>query len=433
MDKERELKIKEEIYNLLLLESQTLLFAYEPLSDTLDCSYCGANNERQTKKVENFIADITNSQIIFYEHWQQFRDIFAAAACSYTDGEFDFKANFNQVGYRWYRATYKSLISADGNVDAVIGKVVDIDKIKVGELQAAEQRKYLQAVISSSLFVFDFSLLYLDYSLISINEDKAKDFYDWERYAALWQNLDLLHPEDVERYKQSWNIKLLRQRYFSGERSFSGQYRLKKLDGQWAWVSLTIHLMEGEELGEIKSIVYWQIIDDKQLLENALRQKAEIDMMTGLHNRRSSEELVTQAIVNDKGQHFSVFAVFDVDDFKSVNDCYGHPMGDRVLRGVAQKAKSSLRHIDIIGRIGGDEFCFLMRDILGHEVAEERAALLCSRIHSLGEELGLDLLVSLSIGLTVVKSEDKNFDDVFVKADKALYRAKAKGKDGYSF
>ena len=122
--------------------------------------------------------------------------------------------------------------------------------------------------------------------------------------------------------------------------------------------------------------------------------------------------------------------VIDVDDFKDVNDSHGHDMGDKILMKVANALSTSFRSNDVICRMGGDEFIVIMMNVPSErtDIIEARVQNLFSKLK---EEDGLPN-VTVSIGVAFNDYED-DLDDLLKKADKALYKAKGRGKDTFAF
>lgn len=173
----------------------------------------------------------------------------------------------------------------------------------------------------------------------------------------------------------------------------------------------------------------------KQLLirENAeLSEKTEKDLFTGVLNKASFVERVNNELANLKGQEYGVLLVIDVDDFKSVNDQYGHLAGDEVLKKISQLLLTITRQTDHVGRIGGDEFCIFMNNVQNSSLLESKVERLMMTISNIPLVLAPDYKISVSIGIAE-SSSCCNFDTLFTKADEALYEAKAKGKNTFVF
>jgi diguanylate cyclase (GGDEF)-like protein len=158
------------------------------------------------------------------------------------------------------------------------------------------------------------------------------------------------------------------------------------------------------------------------------------DELTDCYNRRYLEQGIRQEL--DRGRrssHSLAIVLCDIDNFKSINDSYGHAIGDQVLAGVAARMRDAIRHdVDWIARYGGEEFVIVLP-----ETTLEGADSLADRIRSSLSSRAFatvygELKVSASFGVTAVQLEpdlDIGFDDLFNHADRMLYRAKAEGRD----
>jgi diguanylate cyclase (GGDEF)-like protein/PAS domain S-box-containing protein len=171
-------------------------------------------------------------------------------------------------------------------------------------------------------------------------------------------------------------------------------------------------------------------ITERKVLERSLVHLAATDPLTGLANRRHFLDQMALALARQQ-RHDTVTALLmlDLDWFKKVNDRYGHATGDEVLRHVAAVMTTSLRRIDLLGRLGGEEFAILLPDTEAdgaHEFAErlrQRVTAQPARTES-GE-----IRVTLSIGVTPFSPQDGDIDAILARADRALYRAKENGRD----
>ena len=169
----------------------------------------------------------------------------------------------------------------------------------------------------------------------------------------------------------------------------------------------------------------------QQLLQKQkeLKVMSEIDDMTKLFNKRTTEQLVADTLSKQSGK-MHAFMTIDIDNFKAVNDIFGHKVGDHTIYVVAGILSSNFRDTDYIGRVGGDEFVVLMRNIDSKDHARAKAASLIKIIKE-KEKLTIPQNISLSIGLAFSDNNDHTYTDLFNKADKALYNAKAVGKCCY--
>lgn len=173
----------------------------------------------------------------------------------------------------------------------------------------------------------------------------------------------------------------------------------------------------------------------RDLYEQSLSM-ALIDSLTGLYNRRYLETYLKGLMGNTvEFRKPLALLILDIDHFKAVNDTYGHIVGDRVLRTVAETLISGLRSVDMIARLGGEEFVVVMP-----ETSEDFAMSVAERLRRRVSETsifyeGLEeaISVNISIGLTLRIAEDKTAEDLMKRADQALYEAKNTGRNRVVF
>mgnify|MGYP003636814929 CR=1 FL=1 len=161
-----------------------------------------------------------------------------------------------------------------------------------------------------------------------------------------------------------------------------------------------------------------------------LTRLATTDFLTGVWNRRRFMELgeAEVARVRRSGRSFGM-AMMDVDHFKSVNDTHGHDAGDNVLRALAEACVDRLRNVDIVGRMGGEEFALILP-----ETDPQGAMLTVERLREYLSELAIPidsgtLTVTVSIGVTTVRDPSDTIEGALKRADEALYKAKGSGRN----
>jgi diguanylate cyclase (GGDEF)-like protein len=157
------------------------------------------------------------------------------------------------------------------------------------------------------------------------------------------------------------------------------------------------------------------------------------DVLTGLANRELFRERMEQAVANSgRGQEFAVLFL-DLDRFKSVNDTFGHQVGDQLLRGVADRLLACVREVDTVARLGGDEFVILQ---VGLKMPDH-AAILARRVLKVLRApfflAGQELIVGTSIGIAVAPDDGHSADTLIRKSDRALYVAKSAGRGTFHF
>ncbi len=172
-------------------------------------------------------------------------------------------------------------------------------------------------------------------------------------------------------------------------------------------------------------------ITDIYNLKEDLKKQAATDSLTGLYNRRFFLE-TAERIFSESGRYDNPLAliIMDIDLFKSINDSYGHPVGDVVLQFISKHISGFIRKEDVFARIGGEEFAFLLPNthITSAQDLAEKIRISVSEQTISGEWNGT-IKPKLSLGISHRRETDSSFDAVYIRADKALYTAKHKGRN----
>ncbi|MEU8659471.1 diguanylate cyclase, partial [Actinoplanes philippinensis] len=164
-------------------------------------------------------------------------------------------------------------------------------------------------------------------------------------------------------------------------------------------------------------------------LFSRVQELATTDELTGQHNRRHFYAIagaLVQAAARNGRQLAAV--MLDIDKFKTINDTYGHGVGDEVIRTVAARIRSRLRHSDVLGRYGGEEFAAVLPDHEGHAADLAERVRLAVSSEPVPTQAG-PLAVTISVGLTSLDDHDSTLDELLARADHALYRAKEAGRN----
>ncbi len=173
-------------------------------------------------------------------------------------------------------------------------------------------------------------------------------------------------------------------------------------------------------------------ITKQQAQIDQLKIKAEKDLLTGLYNKVTSENLASNLFINGNPMHDQyILMIIDVDNFKKVNDIHGHLFGDILLAQLSDHLKDIFRSEDIIGRLGGDEFIVVMKNFSTYSFLHRKARNICTAFNKTFEHDTQKIEISSSIGIAYYPMHGTDFTTLYKNADKALYSAKAKGKNNY--
>jgi diguanylate cyclase (GGDEF)-like protein/PAS domain S-box-containing protein len=228
-------------------------------------------------------------------------------------------------------------------------------------------------------------------------------------------------------YEQLWS-SVLQNGYWSGE------IWNRRKDGSVFPEWLSIAAIKDDK-GIVKEFVavFSDITKHKQD-EEKIRYQANFDALTGLPNRSLLMDRLTQAILSANREHWKLALLFiDLDQFKVVNDTFGHVTGDELLQQVAERIRSSVREADTVARFGGDEFVILLQDIGDLDAA----ALVASKvIETLTRAFTLyerEIYIGASVGITIYPDDAATAGALLRNADMAMYQAKERGRNNYQF
>ena len=237
--------------------------------------------------------------------------------------------------------------------------------------------------------------------------------------------LERIHPSDRPAFDQALSDHLAGR-----TASFEAEYRIRDRAGEDRWMLVRGVAVTGASGKAFRIAGSQSEITDRKKAESKLRYDALHDSLTGLPNRayffQSLEKTVKEASENPAGDFALLF--LDLDQFKNVNDTYGHQAGDRCLALIAGRLKNVLRRGEMLARLGGDEFGVIISDLKDPTVATQ----VSDRVHlTLTEPITLDgkeVFVSASIGITLWSQRPRSAETLVGEADEAMYQAKNSGK-----
>lgn len=200
------------------------------------------------------------------------------------------------------------------------------------------------------------------------------------------------------------------------------------------WMKITCEGIYNNE-GELVNVIgYFQDVTkqiEKEVVALEEKKYAQFDSLTGIYNRRMGEILIQNLLSQQNQNHTSALLMIDLDDFKQINDNFGHLIGDHVLKSVSNCIQKNLNEDDIFCRLGGDEFLVYTNIVLIDELKEKIEKITnCIGTHN-GCESNRKVQVTLSIGVSLSPKQGNDLQTLYQKADVALYYVKSHGKNNY--
>lgn len=206
------------------------------------------------------------------------------------------------------------------------------------------------------------------------------------------------------------------------------------LEGEDTWFQCNYRIIKSKEGKPVRIIGKMTDVTKHRMEINYLAKKANRDGLTGLYNKEATEQVIEKYLEVSKHLNSKhAFIVIDLDNFKQINDTFGHPYGDQVLKEMSADLKTLFRHDDIVGRIGGDEFIVFMKNYQNWEEVYVKVSSICSTLFKTYTQDGRAIGVSSSIGVALSPEDGLSFKCLYQYADTALYKSKLSGKNKFSF
>jgi len=312
-------------------------------------------------------------------------------------------------------------VLAAGKVSSVLGIADNITERRLSEWRLEESRQMLQLVIDNipqRVFWKDTELYFLGCNK-AFSEDAGLDD---PRQIVGKTDMDFPWKEEAEAYRQD-DLYAMR----SGRAKINYEEAQHRGDGTLNWLR-TSKIPLADARGQTVGVLcMYEDITERKRIEHRLEHMALYDSLTGLPNRSHFLARLEHAISKAKREGGQIgLMYFDIDKFKRINDTHGHDVGDAVLAQFAARVAGAIRESDVVGRLGGDEFCLLVENLPNAEAAHTLAAKLIDVMRPamrVGETV---LQIGTSIGIAC-HQPGMSADELIRCADQAMYRAKQDG------
>lgn len=248
-----------------------------------------------------------------------------------------------------------------------------------------------------------------------------------------WGAAAVAEDEDVRRFYRTLTPEGLEERFRLGQTSVHFEYLRRFPDGETRWVRDETHLLRDPDTGDLMAFNLLQDITEEKQRTRALEHAAETDAMTGLYTHDAVLGHIARYLEMEGRAGTHALFMLDIDDFKTVNDTFGHAAGDGCILAVVSRARRLFRARDILGRLGGDEFLILTKNVQSGEAVRRRARELVQTLRfSFAGPDGRPIPLSVSVGAALIKpGAVPDIAALHARIDAAMYRAKRAGKARY--
>lgn len=391
----------------------------------LDISVLAANRDFMRMTGREWVADETDlsgdlSELIPSYALRGFSD--AIHQCSLTRQGMEAEFAFDFDGsHSYWRCVFSPVLSEDGRTERVFLTALDITEKHQLRRALDQSHEKLERILGNA---HDSIIVCGEDQKITRVNYSAEALFGYSESELVGQPIDILIPEDSRpahpEYMENFKASPIPARTMHERSEVQG---LKK-NGSIFWADISISKSQSGEGMEFTAIV--RDVSEKLRLLERLKRESVTDPLTGLYNRRHLTASAEKAVASAQRHSRPLsFILFDLDNFKQVNDKFGHHVGDVVLRKCAEAIGQEARESDTCARFGGEEFCILLDEATG-EQARELAERLRRRLSTI--EIADNQSLTASFGVAAWQ-QGWSVDDLFRHADDRLYVAKSNGKN----
>ncbi|MEG2377504.1 MAG: sensor domain-containing diguanylate cyclase, partial [Clostridia bacterium] len=425
---EQALRISEERYRVAIKNTNHIIFDYNVASKELLYSSDAVNAYGLPQLVHNAPQAISDSGAICPESMAEYLSCFDRIIAGEATTCCTVKSKTLDGTIVWNKITLSAIYDDSGNAIRAVGSIEDISHEKELEQKAQKEERYRDLLTKNALINYEIDFtnnVYLrGHEHLSSLSNLANDY---SKILAFISKRNV-YVDDRAKFLKTFSVEHVLSEFNAGVTRIELEYR--KIDsGDPIWVKCSLCLLFDDDLNIVRGFSIVNDINEQKQHEFTLRDRAERDLQTGLYNKVSTEQRIDDFLISDDAQNgISAFMLIDIDNFKLVNDRLGHAYGDTALLKMAQILISLFRENDVIGRIGGDEFVVFVKNLHASELAEHKAADICRAFRDLFT-VADDMRITASVGISILPYDGSSFDELYQKADIALYRAKNAGKD----
>ena len=428
---EEELRVREEEYRIAVRQSDKFVFRYDIAEKT---AYLPPESAEQLhcSAIVSLPEHLDRCGIVNADSKDALNELFAQIEVGKRPtGSAVLHLNLHcdaDSMFEWYRVTYSLIYRVDGTPVQAVVSMENVSEQHAREIAYQRWEKTYESMPQESTAYLEFDLTQ---NRLDTQKGALLPLLPEELHGSMENVLghyleSYVHPEDRERIRTCTAREFLLTEYFRGARPEKHEYRHRKPDGSYVWVRLSVQMLPDPYSSDVRASILLRDVDAQKCEELKLKDQLRIDTLTGALNRSAFMKAANAAFAFPRSGALQALVMVDVDHFKRINDRFGHGYGDRVLARVCDLLRGALRADDLVGRIGGDEFVLLLKNVANREALAAKMESLCIQLN---QRISEDLSVSCSFGAASCPQDGSGFEELYWKADAALYAAKEAGRN----
>lgn len=436
MEVQRQLKISQERYEIALQQARTALWEYDIREHTIQRIDNVRGQFSEIFPNEGVIESVPDALIaqgiLFEDSIREIEVMYSKLKEGYKKVSGQLHMRNRNGEERWVEIRCTTIFDEAGRAIKAIGISKDISEQKRLESSYQNERKLQEIMNAGFLSVFEVNITQNRMILIDkeaaakLSSPPEEGVYDEILQAALSK----IHPDFQKKVYEKMNCRALHLAYMRGIHTCNVEYRLKR-KGCYHWINASIQLLKKDSSADIFARVFLKDIQAQKEKEEKLQKEVHIDALTGAYNRKG---IIThiEELLRQNPEAISACVSLDIDNFKEVNDTFGHLYGDAVLSETAKKIQKLCRSDTLIGRLGGDEFVAFFPRLQSEEVLMHAAERLQSALVNTYTSGSHMVKTSVSMGISFYPRHGTTFTELYDKADIAMYHCKRNGKNGWT-
>ncbi|MDO5147489.1 MAG: diguanylate cyclase [Eubacteriales bacterium] len=426
---EEELYLRNKEYGAVVRKSITGIMRYDIEKDRAVVNVDRNLDRVDEYTIDNYIKVVCGSSLIERNSVPIAKSILNDIRSRIPGRGYDLQLALERDGLRWIHIDYILIDDAEGKPYRAVVSFFDNTEQRERELAYQNWNTRLNAIMDEHA-AYMWVNLSSDFIEVENRFSPLEENMGGQCYSEVMKKRELegIFEEDRIRFRNFFDRERLLGQFLAGSKESCLEYRVVE-EGTPRWHRAELQMIRDPSGESVKASIILSNVDVDFREREQLTRRAERDSMTDLYNHATLENVI-RGILEQKTGERSCFLIIDLDDLSDINSCLGHPEGDRALQIIADCMRMQFGRESILGRIGGDEFAALLRDISEEEVSI-RVSDFLNKVneHSIGPQA--DWPVHVSVGGAIGTEGDSDFQTLYYRADLALYYTKAMGKNAF--